>query len=125
MIWITLIDLAKRTSEANSSFAYDIELDQIEEKIMYFKINNVTKIGIHIRVNDSSGKYRHITISYGTGFSRGKSNSYNEMISCSINSKNELELDGLTMNFSGTNSKNPSEMAKVIWSTQIITHFKY
>ncbi|GAB6106712.1 toll/interleukin-1 receptor domain-containing protein [Fusibacter bizertensis] len=125
MLWNTLLDLAKRTSELNSTFTYDVELDQEKEKIMFFKINNVTKIGIHIMINDSFGSHRHITISYGTGFKQGSSNSFNEMISCSINSKNELELDGLTMSFTRNNSKNPSEMAKAIWASHIVMYLKH
>jgi len=124
-MWDTLIQLSDRTMQANATFGYDVEVDENSEKIIYFKINNVVKTGIHMRLNNMFRSYSQIILSYGTRLTKGNSSSFNEMISCTINNSNELELSGLTMIFGGNKSTDPVEMTKDIWSTQIVHQLKY
>lgn len=124
-MWNTFVDLSDRTVKANASFSFDIEVNEMTEKILYFKVNNIIKTGIHMILHNMFSSYSQIVLSYGTRFTQGNSNSFNEMISCSINNNNELELSGLTMNSDGSNSKDPIEMAKNIWSTHIVQQLKY
>lgn len=125
IMWDTFIKLSDRTKQANSNFEYVVEVDQKCEKIVYYKINKVVKSGIHIRLNDMFGSYTQIVLSYGTRHTKGNSSSFNEMISCNINSNNELELSGLVMNFGGNKSTDPVEITKNIWLSQIVGQLKY
>lgn len=124
-MWDIFIDLSKRTMQANHTFTYEIAVDEPAEKMIIFKVNDNTKIGIHMRIHSMFSSYSQIVLSYGTRFTKGDSSSFNEMISCSVNSSNELELSGLSMNFGGNKSKNPIEMAKNIWSSNIVQQLKY
>lgn len=124
-MWKTFVDLANRTADANTNFSFVIAVDEVSEKMIYFKVNNSIKTGIHMRIHNMFNSYSQIVLSYGTKFTKGDASSFNEMISCSVNDKNELELSGLSMSFSGKKTKNPVEMAKEIWSTYIVSYLKY
>lgn len=124
IIWDTIIELSNKTDEANLLFDYVVEVNEKSEKIIYFRVNNVTKTGIHMRLNDNFGRYTQIILSFNTHLEKGNSSHYNEMIDCNINDKNELELTGLAFSYSSGKAKNPSEIAKKIWKNNVVQQLK-
>ncbi|WP_027398705.1 toll/interleukin-1 receptor domain-containing protein [Anaerovorax odorimutans] len=124
-IWNVFTQLSKMTKGKNSNFSFDVIVDTPTEKMIYFYINRDIKTGIHMRLHDMFGSTTQIVLSYGTRFTQGSSNSFNEMISCEVNSSNELELSGLTMAFSGRKSKEPKEIAETIWKDNVVQGLKY
>ena len=85
-----------------------------------------------MRLNDMFSDDTQIVLSYGTDYAKDNlskcikcnSSKFNEIISCSINSNNELESSGLPLNYDGNNSKDPIEIAKNIWRMHIFHKLK-
>lgn len=124
-IWSFLNELSVRTNERNSNFTYKIESNTENEKIIYFYMNNVLKTGIHIRLGKTFGRNSQMLLSYGMNLTRGNLSSFNDMISCEIDSNNEMTISGLTMSLSSRGKKNSREISESIWKEQVLNRLKY
>lgn len=124
-IWKTIVLLANKTKEVNPNFTFLVDVDTESEKIIYFKVNEILKTGIHIRINEMFRNYNQICISYGTRFTKGNSSSFNEMITCDVSKDNSLELSGLSFGYFRNNSNSPEDIAKEMWSNQVLNQLKY
>lgn len=109
----------EQTKKVNEEFDYIYEKISTRKAIFQGYVKGAKKAGVKIWYGSSMGLSEGIFLSYGPFLDDINDNSYNEMIICEINNKNELQLKQ-TMNMFGNREKNDIDsIVQEIWLNHI------
>lgn len=113
---------AQQTKTKNSNFDYDIDIITNKKAIIRYYLSGMEKHSIKILLGSNFSREENIFLSYGNSM-LGDDNSFNEMIICEVDNKNNLHLK-MTMDFYGDKEANNAEdIAKETWK-KIIQYLK-
>jgi hypothetical protein len=110
-----LRNLFEQTKRINEEFDYTYEEITSRKTIFYAYIDGNKKTGIKIWYGSSMGFSEAIYLLYGNRIDENSDGSFNEMISCEINSKNELQLKRTMTSYGDKENNDIDSIVEDIW----------
>jgi hypothetical protein len=120
-------ELFKKIKSANPNFDYSVETLSLTKSIYHLFIDGNSRTGFKMWLEDGHSSFGHKSINFKYGTTQweyASDNSYNESISCEVDSNKQLKLKMLMNMFGNKDADTPEQIVKEIWKNNLSHHIR-